>query len=69
MAEKTTQHTEQVKSLAEEHEEKQRQLNEKLEQLRETFEAERVKIEQHAQDQMTQLKADLDATLAEKGEL
>ena len=43
---------------------------EKLEQLRATAEAERAKLEQDAHDQMAQLKADLDSTLAEqKGEL
>ena len=46
-----------------------RELNERLETMKETFKSEKVKIEQIAQDQMNQLKADLDATLAEKGEL
>lgn len=44
-------------------------LSEKLEQLKDTFESEKLKIENTAKDQMDQLKKDLDATLAEKGEL
>lgn len=44
-------------------------LHEKLEQAKAQFESEKVKIEQGSSDQMTRLKADLDASLAEKGEL
>lgn len=44
-------------------------MHEKLEQAKAQFESEKVKIEQIAQDQMKRLKDDLDASLAEKGEL
>lgn len=44
-------------------------LTEKIEQSKASFESDKVRIEQEALDQMTRLKADLDATLAEKGEL
>lgn len=69
MQDKEKSYTEKIRSLGEEHEVQLQELNERLETMKETFKSEKVKIEQIAQDQMTQLKADLDATLAEKGEL
>lgn len=69
LADKETQHTEKVKGLSEEYEVALNALTEKLDQASSSFEIEKQKIEKAAQDQMTQLKADLDATLAEKGEL
>jgi len=58
-----------AKSLSEDYDAKMATWNEKLELVRQTFDLEKTKIEKAAQDQMTQLKANLDATLAEKGEL
>ena len=58
-----------AKSLSEDYDVKMAAWNEKLELVRQTFDLEKTKIEKAAQDQMTQLKANLDATLAEKGEL
>ena len=69
LEEKDRLHAERIQSMTEEHEASMEALNAKLEQMRQTFDSEKAKIEQTAQDQMTQLKADLDATLAEKGEL
>ena len=69
MEEKENSYSEKVRSLSEDQEIKMASLNEKLEVMKETFEAEKIKIEQDALDQMTRLKSDLDATLAEKGEL
>ena len=69
MDEKEKNYSEKIRSLSEDHEVQAANLNEKLEVMKETFEAEKIKIEQVAQDQMNQLKSDLDATLAEKGEL
>jgi len=69
LAGKEASHQDRLRSLAEEHDEKVASLNEKLEKLSESFESERVKIEQLAQDQVNQLKINLDTTLAEKGEL
>ena len=57
------------KQLADEYEVKMANWNEKLETMRVTFDTEKAKIEKAAEDQMTELKANLDATLAEKGEL
>ena len=50
LAEKDAVHAEQMRALAEEHEAKVSLLNQKLETLKETFDAEKVKIEQVAQD-------------------
>jgi hypothetical protein len=58
-----------VRSLTDEYETAICSISEKLDQAKASFEIEKVKIEQDALDQMTRLKADLDATLAEKGEL
>ena len=69
MDEKEKSYSEKVRSLSEDYEVQTTSLNEKLETMKETFEAEKIKIEQVARDQMNQLKSDLDATLAEKGEL
>ena len=69
ISEKDALHAEQIKALNQEFEEKENASNEKIDQLQLNFEAERAKIEKNAQDQMTKLKADLDATMAEKGEL
>ena len=69
MDEKEKSYSEKLRSLSEDHEVQTASLNEKLEIMKETFEAEKIKIEQDARDQMNQLKSDLDATLAEKGEL
>ena len=52
-----------------EYEAKMANWNEKLESMRVTFDTEKAKIEKAAEDQMTELKDNLDATLAEKGEL
>jgi len=51
-----------------ESEEKVASLSLRLDLLKTSFEEERGKIEKTAKDQMEALKADLDATLAEKGE-
>ena len=67
--EKENSHSEKMRYLTDDHEVKLAELNEKLDIMKETFEAEKIKIEQVAQDQMNSLKSDLDATLAEKGEL
>ena len=69
LAEKDSQQAEKLRANSEEHEAKTVALTEKLEQLKASFEAEKLKIEQSARDQMTHLKADLDASQAEKGQL
>ena len=69
LADKETQHIEKVKGLSEEYESALNALTEQLDQAKISFETEKQKIEQSAQDQMTKLKGDLDATLAEKGEM
>ena len=48
LAEKDGQHAEQVKALTDDYHEKEASLNEKLEQLRASFESERAKLEQDA---------------------
>ena len=50
LTEKETQSADKMRSLSEEHSTKMNALNEKLEQMKETFEDEKVKIEQLAQD-------------------
>ena len=69
LADKETAMEVKAKSLADEYETKMVIWNEKLEAMRLTFDSEKAKVEKAAQDQMTELKANLDATLAEKGEL
>ena len=69
LADKEHIHAEKVKALTEEHKIKSNELALKIEQMKETFEIEKTRIEQVSKDQMTQLKQDLDASLAEKGQL
>ena len=69
MKEKENSYTDKLKTLSLDHDQQITTLNEKIEIMKQTFEAEKIKIEQVAQDQMNQLKSDLDTTLAEKGEL
>jgi len=69
LAEKESVHIDKINSLTGEYESVICTLTEKIEQSKASFESDKVRIEQEALDQMTRLKADLDATLAEKGEL
>ena len=52
ISDKENQHSEQVRSLTVEHEAKGKALNEKLEQAKENFETEKIKISQLYQDQL-----------------
>ena len=52
ISDKENQHSEQVRSLTVEHETKSKALNEKLEQAKENFETEKIKISQLYQDQL-----------------
>ena len=69
LREKEQEHGDKLRNLTEEHESKTALLNERLESLKASYEAEKQKMEQDSRDQMTRLKADLDASQAEKGEL
>lgn len=69
LRDKDSEHSDKLRVLTEDYETKTALLNERLESLRATYEAEKQKIEQDSRDQMTRLKADLDASQAEKGEL
>ena len=62
MTDKDNQFADKLRSMEEEHLQKNAALTEKLEQLKSTFEAEKQRVEQDARDQMTRLKADLDAS-------
>ena len=62
LAEKDSQQAEKLRNLSDENESKTAALTDKLEHLKATFEAEKVKIEQEGRDQMIRLKADLDVS-------